>query len=43
MSALAVYHQTDTEEAKQESEEQEPLVSASVEDDCASHNAEEGK
>lgn len=43
MGTLAVNHETDTEQANQESEEQEPLVSTSVENNSTSDNGEESK
>lgn len=36
-------HETDTEQADQETEEQEPLVSAGVQYDDTSHDTEEGE
>lgn len=43
MSTLAVNHEADTEQANQESEEQEPLVSTSVKNNGTSDNGEKRK
>lgn len=43
MSTLAVNHEADTEQANQESEEQEPLVSTSVKNNGTSDNGEQRK